>query len=85
MPYPMRPRREPLPQFVGTHGRPPELRSYVASEYAAGRSLRELAELTDRSWSEIRNLLAAAGVRRREAGAPPSPRITPPQHLSKGT
>jgi Helix-turn-helix domain len=75
MPYPARPHHDPLSQFAGTRGQwlPPggtaELTKYVVREYAQGRSLRELAELTDRSWSEVRKILAAAGVRRRPAGA----------------
>jgi hypothetical protein len=35
----------------------------------AGRSLRELAELTDRSFSAVRNILTRRGVHRRTAGA----------------
>ncbi|MGY1684959.1 helix-turn-helix domain-containing protein [Geodermatophilus sp. SYSU D00867] len=34
-------------------------------QYAAGRSLRELAELTDRSFSAVRKILDRHGVRRR--------------------
>lgn len=55
MVYPGRPVREPLPQFVGTAGarQTPEQREalleFVAAEYQAGRSLRELGELTARS------------------------------------
>ena len=75
MPYPERPRQGPLPQFKGTRGQwlPPgrtaELTKFVVEQYAEGRSLRELGELTDRAWREIANILDAAGVRRRPPGA----------------
>ena len=39
------------------------------AEYAAGRSLRELAELTDRSHSAVRNILDKHGIGRRGTGA----------------
>jgi hypothetical protein len=42
----------------------------IVQNYAAGRSLPELAELTDRSFSAVRNILARHGVHRRGAGAP---------------
>ena len=41
----------------------------MLEQYAGGRSLREIAELTDRSHSAVRNLLDKHGVRRRERGA----------------
>ena len=41
----------------------------IVEKYAAGRSLPELAELTDRSFSAVRNILARHGVHRRGAGA----------------
>lgn len=68
VPYPSRPRLRPLPQFAGTAtSRPsPELLerlvAFVLAEYAAGRSLREIAGLTDRSFSAVRNILASRGV-----------------------
>jgi hypothetical protein len=40
-------------------------------QYAAGLSLRELAELTDRSFSAVRNILDKHGVRRRPSCASP--------------
>ncbi|MGY1669150.1 helix-turn-helix domain-containing protein [Geodermatophilus sp. SYSU D00710] len=40
-------------------------------QYTAGRSLRELAELTDRSFSTVRNILDKHRVHRRPAGASP--------------
>jgi hypothetical protein len=42
----------------------------VVDQYAAGRSLRQIAELTDRSFSAIRSILDRAGVGRRDSGAP---------------
>lgn len=75
MPYPARPRLEPLPEFAGQQGQwlPPgraaRLQAYVAEQYTAGRSLRELSELTDRSFSEVRKILDDAGVPRRGVGA----------------
>ena len=75
VPYPSRPRLQPLAQFRGTvTSRPgPELLeplvAFVLEQYADGRSLREIAEDTDRrsprcatSWTP--------GVPRRGAGAP---------------
>ncbi len=76
VPYPSRPRREPLPTFRGT-ARPgihadAQLKSFVIEQYVdSGKSLREIAELTDRSLSAIRNILERAGHLRRGAGAPP--------------
>lgn len=86
MPYPPRPQLKPLPEFAGTAvSRPdPEVQrrveSFVQSEYAAGRSLREIAELTDRSHSAVRNILQRNGVLRRAVGAarqdsPRTPRL----------
>lgn len=75
MVYPGRPVLKPLPQFRGTaSNRPtPEQRTalieFVAHEYQAGRSLRELAELTDRTQTAIRRALDDAGVARRGRGA----------------
>jgi DNA-binding NarL/FixJ family response regulator len=43
--------------------------TFVLEQYAAGRSLREIAELTDRSFSAVRNILDKHGVRRRERSA----------------
>jgi hypothetical protein len=42
---------------------------FVLEQYAAGRSLRVLAELTDRSFSAVRNILDKHGVPRRDPGA----------------
>lgn len=83
MPYPGRPALQPLPRSAGTAGQggayaDPELVAFVLEEYAAGRSLREIAELTDRSHSAIRYVLQRRGVLRRGRGAPPVQRGTEP-------
>jgi len=76
VPYPSRRRREPRPTFRGT-ARPgiyadAELKSFVIEQYVdSGKSLREIAELTDRSFSAIRTILERAGHLRRGAGAAP--------------
>lgn len=44
--------------------------AFVAAEYQAGRSLRQLAELTGRTQTAIRRALDEAGVPRRGRGAP---------------
>jgi hypothetical protein len=44
---------------------------FIVAHYRAGRSLRELSELTDRSFSAVRNILSRHGVHRRAAGATP--------------
>lgn len=75
MPYPGRPVLELLPEFVGTAsvrqtpGQRARLLAFCAEQYAAGRSIHELAELTDRSQSAVRRALDQAGVRRRGRGA----------------
>jgi hypothetical protein len=64
-------------QFRGTNSTRPSaqqrasLVTFVATQYKAGRSLRELAELTGRSQTAIRRALDAAGVPRRSRGAYP--------------
>lgn len=75
-PYPGRPVRRPLERFAGTGGHggaaaDAALVAFVLEEYAAGRSLREIAELTDRSHSAVRYLLDRRGVLRRGRGARP--------------
>ncbi len=42
---------------------------FIVEQYSAGRSLRELADLTDRSFSAVRNILTRHGVHRRACGA----------------
>ena len=77
MPYPPRPQLRPLPDFAGTASPRPDpvvqsrVEAFVVDQYAAGRSLRELAELTDRSFSAVRNILDKHRVSRRPAGAGP--------------
>lgn len=77
MPYPSRPVRAVLPEFVDTAGTRSQtaeqrntLRAFVAAEYRRGRSLRELAELTGRTQTAVRRALDEAGVPRRGRGAP---------------
>src|SRR5687768_11382194 len=75
MPYPPRPQLQPLPEFAGTASSRPDpavqarVEAFIVEQYLAGRSLRELSELTDRSFSAVRNILGKHGVRRRGAGA----------------
>jgi hypothetical protein len=74
MPYPSRPRLEPLPRWRGTRNRlrGEQLRAlkvFVVDSYVSGLSLRQVAELTDRTWSDIRAILLTEGVRRRSPGA----------------
>ena len=78
MPYPPRPQLRPLPGFAGTarSGTVPsarlqaQLEAFVLAEYAAGRSLRQIAELIDRSPTAVRRVLDKHGVSRRAVGAP---------------
>lgn len=76
MPYPSRPVLDPLPEFKGTAtvrqtpAQRARLISFAAEQYAAGRSLREIAELTDRTQSAVRRALDASSVPRRGRGAP---------------
>jgi uncharacterized protein YjiS (DUF1127 family) len=73
--YPGRKIHDVLPEFVGTNVIKPtaeqraHLLAYVAREYPSGRSLRELAELTDRSQTAIRRALDELGIPRRQRGA----------------
>ena len=75
MPYPSRPVLKTLPQFEGSNTTRPtpqqraDLVAFVAVQYAAGRSLRELAELTGRTQTAVRRALDEAGVPRRPRGA----------------
>lgn len=78
MPYPPRPQLRPLPGFAGTarSGTVPsrrlqaQLEAFVLAEYVAGRSLRQIAELIDRSPTAVRRVLDKHGVSRRAVGAP---------------
>jgi len=75
VPYPPRPQLQPLSEFVGTAVPRPDpvvqarVERFVLEQYAAGRSLREIAELTDRSWSAVRKILDKRQVLRRGVGA----------------
>jgi len=73
VPYPPRPQLRPLPEFAGTADPRPnpqaQVEAFIVEQYAALRSLRRLAELTDRSLSAVRNILNRRGVHRRGAGA----------------
>ncbi|MDP9428073.1 MAG: helix-turn-helix domain containing protein [Actinomycetota bacterium] len=74
MPYPLRPQLRPLPEFAGTASPRPDPAvqarvDFIVEQYSAGRSLRELADLTDRSFSAVRNILTRHGVHRRACGA----------------
>lgn len=77
MPYLSRPRLEVLPQFRGdvkTHHQwfqLARLDRFVAEQYRAGRSLREIAELTGRTQKSIRDSLDRSGTPRRGRGAQP--------------
>ena len=75
VPYPPRPQLRPMPEFAGTASPRPDpavqaqVETFIVEQYAAGRSLRELAELTDRSFSAVRKILTRHGVHRRGSGA----------------
>lgn len=75
MPYPGRPVLEVLPEFVDSAviRQTPEQRArllaFCAEQYAAGRSIHELAQLTGRTQSAVRRALDQAGVHRRGRGA----------------
>lgn len=73
--YPGRPSSHDVrAEFVGSSdtGRrlDPQVVEFIVSEYRAGRSLREVAEMTGRSHGAVRNILDRAGVPRRVRGAP---------------
>jgi hypothetical protein len=75
LPYPPRPQLRPLPEFSGTASPRPDptvqarVEAFIVEQYAAGRSSRQLAEPTDRSFSAVRNILSKHGVHRRGSGA----------------
>ncbi len=83
MAYPPRPHLRALPEFAGTaqagnpaaDGVQERLEVFVVEQYRSGRSLREIAELVDRTQTAVRRVLDKHGVRRREPGAG---RIRPP-------
>jgi hypothetical protein len=47
-----------------------QLEAFVLAEYGAGRSLRQIAELIDRSPTAVRRVLDMHGAPRRAVGAP---------------
>lgn len=71
------PSGRPLPRFAGTAvsgnaaagGVQSQLEDFVVAQYRAGRSLREIAELVDRSQTAVRRVLDKHRVPRRAAGA----------------
>jgi hypothetical protein len=77
VPYPPRPQLVPLPEFAGTArtGNPAEpavqtrLEAFIVEQYRAGRSLRQIAELVDRSQTAVRRVLDKHQVPRRAPGA----------------
>ena len=77
MPYPPRPQLQPRPEFVGTRYSKDRLllerlEAFIVASYRdEGRSLREVAELVDRSQTAVRRALEKHQVRRRSAGAAP--------------
>lgn len=83
MAYPPRPQLRPLSNFAGSAQSRPDPRvqaqveAFILSEYEAGRSLRELAELTDRSHSAVRNILVKHAVVRRPSGSAKAQQVEP--------
>jgi len=76
VPYPPRPQLRPLPEFTGTrdsaHPRlQARLETFIVTAYTGGRSLREIAELVDRSQTAVRRALDKHQVPRRPPGARP--------------
>ncbi|MFQ1004407.1 helix-turn-helix domain containing protein [Modestobacter sp. SSW1-42] len=76
MPYPPRPQLRPLPEFAGTRDAAHpllqvRLETFIVASYRDGRSLREIAELVDRSQTAVRKALDKHQVPRRPAGARP--------------
>jgi hypothetical protein len=73
--YPPRRTHPPLPAFADTASPRPDpviqaqVEAFIVEQYADGRSLRELAELTDRSFSAVRKILDRRGLHRRGVGA----------------
>jgi hypothetical protein len=75
VPHPSRPRLRPLPEFRGAASPRPDpavqarVEALIVEQYEVGRSLRQLVELTDRSFSAVRSILTRRGVHRRSSGA----------------
>lgn len=76
MAYPSRPTREVLPQFRGDlkNGynafQRDRFDEFVAEQYTAGLSLREIGELTGRTQTAVRASMDRTGTPRRHRGAP---------------
>jgi hypothetical protein len=84
-----------MPEFAGTTSPRPDpvgqarVEAFIVEQHNAGRSLRELAELTDRLFSAVRNILSKHGVHRGGFGAttlsePPSPDARVGEPLRRG-
>ncbi|MEE6295223.1 helix-turn-helix domain-containing protein [Georgenia wangjunii] len=77
MPYPSRPVLEPLAPFKYdlkngyNHFQRDRFDAFVAEQYTAGLSLRQVAELTGRTQTAVRRSLDRTGVPRRGRGAEP--------------
>ena len=76
MPYPPRPQLQPRPEFAGTRSSAhpllqERLEAFIVATYREGRSLREIAELVDRSQTAVRRALDKHHVSRRPSGARP--------------
>lgn len=74
VPYPPRPQLRPRPEFAGTRDSAhpllqERLEAFIVDTYLKGRSLREVAELVDRSQTAVRRALDKHQVRRRPSGA----------------
>lgn len=76
MAYPSRPVLHVLPQFRGdlkngyNRFQRDRFDRFAAEQYAAGRSLREIGELTGRTQAAVRASLDRTGTPRRGPGAP---------------
>lgn len=76
MPYPSRPTLRPDPRFTGSPTghrcakRRAQLVAFVAEQYQAGLSIRQVGELVGRSQTAVRRALGEAGVPLRSPGAP---------------
>jgi hypothetical protein len=66
VPYQPWPELAPLPEFAGSASSRADptlqvrVEAFIVEQYADGRSFRELAEATDRSFSAVRNTLGQA-------------------------
>ncbi len=63
-----------MPEWRGTRNRLrgerlEALTGFIVSAYEEGKSVRQIAEVTDRTWSDVRAILATTGVPRRAPGA----------------